>query len=85
MIRETTALPRRPRAEPELLDEMLRLLQRRRPMYSGDIVKIVKKHAKLKSVPNGIDIRLMLCKPYFKLVDTGWICTFNLPMKVERQ
>lgn len=84
MIRDTTPLPRRPTAEAELLDEMLRLLQRRKPMWSGDIVKIVKQHAKVDRKLNGIDIRMMLCPPYFRLEDQGWRCLWNLPTKVER-
>lgn len=85
MIRSTTPLPRRPRAEAELLNEMLRLLSRCPPMWSGDIVNIVKKNARVNRKLNGIDIRMMLCPPYFRLEDQGWRCLWNLPVKAERQ
>ena len=42
MIRESTPLPRRPRAESKLLDAMLKMLRCREPLPSSQIVTIVK-------------------------------------------
>lgn len=87
MIRDTTPIQRRPRAESELLDVMLLLLKRKRPMTSGEIVTAVRHEFSTLGlpVPLAVDIRLMLRPPYFRLTDTGWKCLWNLPMKVERR
>lgn len=80
MIRETTALPRRPKAEAALLDDMLKLLRLRMPMRSDQIVRLVQKDFKARklSIPCAVDIRLMLQKPYFTLQNDGWVCKWRM-------
>lgn len=74
MIRAHTPLPRRPSAEPLLLDAMLRILRGRLPLTRERIVKLVRAETGAAAV----DIRMMLCPPYFKLVDRGWVCTWRI-------
>lgn len=76
VIRATTPLPRRPRAEAELLDVMLRILRGRLPLTSERIVKLVRPETGALAV----DIRMMLRPPFFRLTDQGWVCTWRLAL-----
>ena len=76
MIRQTTPLPRRPSAEPELLDAMLEVLRNVPPFTSQQAVTLLR-FAGCRAA--AVDIRMMLCPPYFKLLDRGWVCTWRLP------
>jgi hypothetical protein len=74
MIRKTTPLPRRPSAERVLLDKMLHLLRGKPPLTGDQVVRIVKPATGAAAV----DIRMMLCPPYFRLVDGGWVCIWRI-------
>jgi hypothetical protein len=74
MIRASTPVPRRPAAEAELLDAMLRILRGKRPLSSAQVVALVRPRTGAAAV----DIRMMLCPPYFKLLERGWVCTWRL-------
>jgi hypothetical protein len=80
MLRAHTPLPKRPAKEAELLDEVLAVFQpadRRRPpvLTSRQVVAAVRSR-RPEALP--IDIRLVLCPPYFQLTDRGWICKWLL-------
>ena len=75
MIRATTRPPRRPAAEPELLDAMLAALRGVPPFSSQEAVRLLRFHGCRAAA---VDIRMMLCPPYFRLIDRGWVCTWRL-------
>lgn len=75
MIRATTPLPRRPAAEPELLDAMLSALRGLPPFTSQQAVTLLR-FAGCQAP--AVDIRMMLGPPYFRLLDRGWVCTWRI-------